>query len=206
MTPQPEVSEAYIHRQMESEARDIIAVKNPLPYDYKLIFDRRLYIIPASTKDIGRGPGVEHLQRFLAVKFTREATNEVLLQKGLDLVKAENARRAEGGHPALNKWEEQQTIESQVNINNPAQRQPIMDGIWLGLVQKAPEDLLLAQEQEKNENQGRTPDEQIFDALKNKVFSPSSIPEPVYTPPVVSEVLKNDLVQSLSNDTQTNSI
>lgn len=185
-----------VHRELYQQAHAIFAVYNPTDQDYRLIFDRHLHIIPNKNKDIGKGKGIEYISAYLAKKYATEMTNKLLQEQAMKLVNDENDRRKAAGMALLTKYpgdNPQETIEAQIRVNDPETRKPIMQKLILGLVQKAPEDLVLA-DVKLQENVGVPVDEQIFNSFNEMSYQPQTI---TYTEPTVTPERKDEFVASL---------
>lgn len=191
-----------LHRELYQQAHAIFAVFNPTVHDYRLIFDRRIYTIPNKDHDIGKGKGIEYLSAYLAKKYATEMTNKILQEQAMGLVNEENERRKAAGMALLTKYpgdNPQEIIEAQIGVNDAKTRAPVMKQLILGLIQKAPEDIMLETEKQ-SENQGIPVDDQIFSSFENTMYSPQSS----YT---ASPSVAPDLAQAkeqLINNLQTN--
>lgn len=191
---------AKILREIYNTAHDIVAVYNPTDEDFRLIFDQRMYLIPHKNKDIGNGAGIAQLNRYLAQKYMREMTNKILTERGMNLVKEENARRAEKGMALLTTYpgdNSAETIESQVQVNNVEVRKPVMLSLYKGLVQKSPDDLLL-ERANTAATTGKSADDQIFEDLENITFTPQQGSSVTPATPDI-ETAKQELISNLQN-------
>lgn len=197
---------AKIHRELYNRSRDIIAVKNPTNKDYRVIFDMRYFVVPAIQKDIGHGKGVATLQRYLAEKYVREMTNLLLSDRSRDLVNKQNEMRSEKGMLPLTKYPSdfsEESVESTVQINQIETRRDIVRVLWLGIVEKAPEDLYL-QQQKQAPDPTKTADDMIFKDLDSIVYKGDTTPT---VEKVDIEAKKEEFINSITqNDTQTANI
>lgn len=174
-----------IHRELYNRSQDIIAVKNPYDEDYRVIFDMRIWVVPGKNKDMGHGKGVTVLPRHLANKYRREQVNKYLMSKARKLVDEENLRRAEKGMTPLTKYQgenSEEQFESKININGENERLEASKIFWLGLVQRAPDDLVINNTNNQVDT-GKTVDERISEELDSMVFTPEAsqpqnIPQP----------------------------
>lgn len=169
-TQQPD--EALIHREIYNRAHDLIAVRNNTNEDTWVIFDMRQLLVPHMNKDIGFGKGVAHLARYLAEKYRREMVNKILLKRAKDLVAEENRKRADRGAALLTHYpgeNSEETIESMINVNDVKLRAEEGTKVWLGLVQRSPDDLYIRQKNTAPDPT-KTPDELAFSQLDEKVY------------------------------------
>ena len=202
--------EAKIHRELYNRSRDIIAVGNPTEKDFRLVYDQRLYIIPSKNRDIGFGNGKAQLSQYLAKKYCKEMCDKLLTEKAKRLVEEENNKRAQRGASPLTHFpgdNSEETIESQVMVNSKEERLPVMRTLWLGLVQKSPDDLVLS-EGNKRDTQ-KTVDDEVFGELGNVKYNDSATPSNAYVQSQVTSNInakKEALVESLSQPTNETQI
>ena len=210
MQPNPN-DDAKIHRELYNRSRDIIAVGNPTEKDYRLVYDQRLYIIPSKNRDIGFGNGKAQLSQYLAKKYCKEMCDKLLTEKAKRLVEEENNKRAQRGASPLTHFpgdNSEETIESQVMVNSKEERLPVMRTLWLGLVQKSPDDLVLS-EGSTQRDPTKTVDDEVFSALGNVTYNDSAVPSNAYVQTQTKsniDAKKEALVESLSQPTNETQI
>lgn len=152
------------HRELKRKSEDIIAVYNPDDADFIVKWDGHLFTIPGANRDTGFGKGVRHLPRYLAFRYMKRKTDEILGRKSLEAVEAENKNRKKKGLPPMTPHTEQYNFQNAFAVNNRHLRKQIMTSLYKGLVSEYGRDLEPEQIAPKARDL-RNDDEKLFDEL-----------------------------------------
>ncbi len=81
---------AIDHRELERKSQDTVAVHNSDPKPFVVLGNSFQNVVPASTRDIGPGPGVQHLPRYIAERYLTVKCHETLVRENDEAIAAEN--------------------------------------------------------------------------------------------------------------------
>ena len=125
------------HRELARRANDLIAVFNPTTEDFVVLWDGYKNVIPNCNKDIGHGPGVRVVPRYIAENYVTKMTDQIILKKAKIAVESENKERVEKRKmKAMDAWEEQLVFERPLMVDNEDLRREILPTLWKGVVEQ----------------------------------------------------------------------
>lgn len=130
-------------RELERKSLDTIMVFNPTESDYKVIWDKRIFIIPGVNREVGYGKGKMQLPRYIAEKYAKEMKD--LLINSANKEKAEKMLEDHyaKGREELTKHDENLKIHDKgTRTDNETEVLKIYDQLILGLVQEYSADYL----------------------------------------------------------------
>ena len=118
------------HRELLRKSFDKIRVNNPFAEDIVCRWDGFPHVIPAK--------GYAIKERYIAEKYLRETAKRFLVQKNDRLRNEENERRIAKGVGKMNRWQEEQTFESDLYANWPQKQiQAIKElGLYGGIAEE----------------------------------------------------------------------
>jgi hypothetical protein len=151
------------HTELYKRSLDTWRVHNPTDKDYIVYNDRRVtnerWIVPAQTKDIGKGKGNQDVPMFIMRRYLNQMGNELIQEKirqDWD-TKKENYRLEERGM-----MEERFALRS----NDPKLWDDVTPLLVKGIVSRyGGEDIFEEPESSKPENHGKSMAEQALDRL-----------------------------------------
>lgn len=125
------------HNEMRRKSQDMIRVFNPTNEDYTLVWDEggasARFTVPSQYKDLGWGPGMRVMQRYLARKFTKEIVDKMILRKQDEkLTQLKDKLEKQGATDIAYNANMQLMSDSRLRSDLPSVREPIEDQVWLG--------------------------------------------------------------------------
>ncbi len=174
-----------LHREMERVSLDWCMIYNPTNDDFYIEWAAKdgrpwKYLVPNKNKDIGWGQGKLEVQRYLAIWYCEHMKNKIINDKGQKEAEKMLAERREKGQPDLTKFEEQKAIwDKSPRTNSNKELSAIYPILFLGVSREFGTDYATDPEALPNDI---TPDEKVFDTLKNKKYTPEAQSTETVTP------------------------
>lgn len=130
-------------RELERKSLDTVMVYNPTEEEFKVVWDKRIFPVPAKHINMGYGNGKMQLPRYIAEKFAKEMKdlliNRMNKEKGEKMLK----EHYDKGREELSKHDENLKIHDKgIRTDNEMQVEKIYDEIVLGTVQDYSADYL----------------------------------------------------------------
>jgi hypothetical protein len=141
------------HNEQRRKMQDQIRVYNPTDKDYTLRWDDggavSKFVVPAKDKDMGWGKGMRVMQRYLALKFTRELTTEIINSKFNEILLEKKEKLEKQGATAVEYNANIQLMGTKYSDTSKADvRQPIEDEIWMGIEEEFGMDIEMTEPQQ----------------------------------------------------------
>lgn len=126
------------HTEQRRKSQDMIRVFNPTNEDYTLVWDEggasARFVVPQQHKDIGWGPGMRVMQRYLARKFTKEIVDKMILTQQDNKLRQIKEKLEKQGSADIEYNANMQLMSTQgMRSDSPDVRQPLEDMVWLGI-------------------------------------------------------------------------
>lgn len=198
-------------KELSRRANDRLRVQNLLDEDYFVSWDLYgsggRFLIPASTRDIGFGPGQAVHPRYIAFKFFKEIATIILSDEVNKAIDAENTKRRDMGRDEMDKTEaggkegELHFVMSHgLRINNQDRLIELLPKIILGVEQEWGMDALPYQ---KSEDKIKW--ENVMAMVNRPVQKTDGAPQqPVDMPP--SEPDKGSETESIKTETSEDAL
>lgn len=139
---QPGSFDAY-KRELQRKSLDTLMAFNPTDTEYRVIWDKRIFPIPAVHQDMGYGKGKMQLPRYIAEKYFKEM-KDILINK-MNTEKAEKmlADHYAKGREELSKHDENLKIHDKgLRTDNDNKVAELYDILNRGVVQEYSADYL----------------------------------------------------------------
>lgn len=122
------------HNEQRRRSQDLIRVKNPTDKDFILIYENERFIIPNKYKDIGYGPGMRVMQRYLAERYTKKIVDQLIFGEADQKLEATKEKLTKRGATDIeyNANMEMMNVKG-MRSDNPEVRRPFEDDIWMGI-------------------------------------------------------------------------
>lgn len=133
----PSQKAAEWKRKKRMESLDTIAVKNNTAEDF-VFYDDRLgdspqrLLVPKAQKDIGHGKGINHLKRYLAIRYTKAMITQEINKTAEKQLK--QLRKETRTLPRTERLEREKN--EVVRTNDKVIFEEMAKKIWLGLVEE----------------------------------------------------------------------
>lgn len=202
--------------QLEAQRRsqDRILVHNPTDQDYIEHWDRAFtnvaYVIPARTKDNGRGPGNAVLPRYIAENYVIHMCDKIVSEKLYEAIQKRNQDLRSKGESALKKWDSGQGDDelgfARIFLaDKPAIMRDIIRQLWVRVDEEYGMNTPALEQFEHKET--KDPYEFMYSVLDEKKTGPAKVEQtvseetPAQQPQVPQEDLeqkKNDVIAQVS--------
>lgn len=158
-----------LFREMERKSLDTLMVYNPTDADYKVIWDKRSFVIPASTKDLGHGKGKMILPRYIAEKYAKEMKDILITREADEMVKKQVEKHYDAGREQLDSYSINVKFADKAPKTNDMQRvEKIYNTLILGIVQEFSGDYV----DDLNNQADTRPIEEVIAENMNRPYNP----------------------------------
>lgn len=133
--PKESAKSQAIKRELARRANDQIKVHNPTSEPYEVMWDGWKFTVPSAKEDNGNGKGNTVLPRYIARNYVIHMSDKLMTKEADDAVSAVNATRKKRGQEPLNKWEDEDKIQTPI-LKNEEKRANCMWQLWIGVTKE----------------------------------------------------------------------
>jgi hypothetical protein len=186
---------------MERVSLDWCMISNPTDEDFYIEWAAKdgrpwKYLVPAKNKDIGWGKGKLEVQRYLAIWYCKHMKDKIVNDKGQKQADEMLLKRDSEGKPQLTKFEEQKAIwDKTPRTTSNKELAALYPILFLGVTREFGMDY--APQDEPYSVDQTTPEEKVFDTLKNKKYQADT--EASKTKPLTKQTDNTPSVDELEN-------
>lgn len=124
-------------REAERRSLDTMMVYNPTNKEYRVVWDKRIFPIPACDKDMGYGPGKMEVYRYICDKYYVEMRDLIINSENKEKADKMLADHYAKGREELSKHDENIKIHDKgMRTDNERRGEELYDLLVLGLVRE----------------------------------------------------------------------